>query len=132
MKPIVIDTSVWVDWARGNSRESLNLINSRVIYMPSIVMMELLAGTRDKNSKKIIKSTIAPFIKHSRIVNPGLKDFTKAGEVLSQLQWPASKKSNDVLITVLTRKIGAQLVTSNLKDFEPVCKLLNIEILNTS
>jgi len=132
MKPIVIDTSVWVDWTRGNNRESLNLINSRVIYMPSIVIMELLAGARDKNSKKTIKSTIAPFIKHSRIVNPGLKDFAKAGKVLSQLKWPASKKSNDVLITVLTRKIGAQLITSNLKDFEPVCKLLNIKILNTS
>lgn len=47
MKPIVVDTSVWVDWARG---------------------------------------------KHNRIVDPGLKDFVKAGEVLSQLKWPASKR----------------------------------------
>jgi predicted nucleic acid-binding protein len=132
MKPIVVDTSVWVDWARGKNEESLKLIQGRIIYMPSIVIMELLAGARDKHSKKTIRSTINPFIKHNRIVNPGLKDFVKAGEVLSQLQWPASKRSNDILITVLTRKIGAQIITSNPKDFAPVCELLNIKILSFS
>ena len=132
MKPIVIDTSVWVDWARGKNEESLKLIHGRMIYMPSVVIMELMAGGRDKYSKKTIKSTIYPFIKHNRIVNPGLKDFAKAGEVLSQLEWPASKRSNDVLIAVLTRKIGAQIITSNPGDFEPVCKLLNINILSIS
>ncbi|MFQ5964822.1 MAG: type II toxin-antitoxin system VapC family toxin [Candidatus Scalinduaceae bacterium] len=132
MKPIVIDTPVWVDWARGKNEESLKLIHGRMVYMPSVVIMELLAGARDKYSKKTIKSTIDPFIKHNRIVNPGLKDFVKAGDVLSQLEWPASKRSNDVLITVLTGKIGAQIITSNPKDFEPICRLLNINILNTS
>jgi predicted nucleic acid-binding protein len=71
-------------------------------------------------------------LKHNRIVNPGLKDFVKAGEILSQLKWPGSKRSNDILITVLTRKIGAQIITSNPKDFEPVCELLSITMLSFS
>ncbi len=129
MKPMVIDTSVWVDWARGNNEGLLSLTYGRMIYMPSIVVMELLAGVRDKNTRKIIKTTIGSFIKHNRILTPGLKDFIKAGDILSQLGWPASKRSNDVLISVLTKKIGAQIITSNLKDFGPVCKLLNIKIL---
>jgi len=54
MKPIVIDTSVWVDWAGGKNEESLKLIHGRMIYMPSVVIMELLAGARDKYSKKTI------------------------------------------------------------------------------
>jgi predicted nucleic acid-binding protein len=53
-----IDTSVWVDWARGKNEESLKLIHGRMIYMLSVVIMELLAGVRDKYSKKTIKSTI--------------------------------------------------------------------------
>ncbi len=54
MKPIVIDISVWVDWAGGKNEESLKLIHGRMIYMPSVVIMELLAGVRDKYSKKTI------------------------------------------------------------------------------
>jgi len=92
-------------------------------------MMELLAGVRDRISRKIIKSTIEPFVKHNRIINPNLNDFSKTGEILSQLEWPASKRANEVLIPVLARKIGTQIITSNIKDFEPVCNLLSIQML---
>ncbi|GJQ60154.1 MAG: PIN domain-containing protein [Candidatus Scalindua sp. AMX11] len=132
MKPVIIDTSVWVDWARGKNEEKRRLVAGKTIYMPSIVIMELLAGVRDKDSQKTIQSTINPFVRHNRIVNPSLKDFARAGEVLSQLELPASKRSNVVLITVLTRKVGAEIVTSNLRDFEPICKLLDVMILSPS
>ena len=70
MKPIVVDTSLWADWARGKNKASLKLIQGRIIYLLSIVIMGLLAGARDKHSKKTIRSTINPCIKHNRIVNP--------------------------------------------------------------
>lgn len=128
MKPLVIDTSIWVDWFRGKKRGvRLNEITSgRVLYLPSVVVMELYSGAHDGTSIRTIDSFVEPFSRNRRIILPNEKDYITAGKVLAELRWPASRLSNDVLIAVCARKIGAELLSLNSRDFAPLCSRLSV------
>ncbi|MBI4404508.1 MAG: PIN domain-containing protein [Deltaproteobacteria bacterium] len=130
MKPLVIDTSVWVDWFRGRKdREGLTKITSgRVLYLPSVVVMELYSGTHETSSIRIMDSFIDSFLRNRRIIVPNEKDYITAGKILAELKWPASKLSNDTLIVVCARKIGAELLSLNRRDFVPLCSLLSVTL----
>ncbi len=128
MKPLIVDTSVWIDWLRGNRGELREEARSRVMFMASIVSMELLSGARSRKSYQVISEIIEAFKRHQRILLPLQEEYEKAGLVLADLGWPASKKSNDVLIGVCARRIGAEVWTCDYSDFAPVAKSLNLTV----
>ncbi len=125
MKPLVIDTSVWVDWFRGKN-ELKSRISGRVVYLPSIVLLELYSGVKDSKSMHQMDHFVSPFIEHRRIIIPQEQDFITAGKVLSELKWSASKYANDALIVLSARRIGAEVMTLNKKDFEPMCRRCSV------
>ncbi len=75
--------------------------------------MELLSGAHTKKNYQLINDVIDTFERHRRILVPGLEEFKQTGSVLSDLGWPASKKSNDALIAVCARNIGSEIWTSD-------------------
>ncbi len=97
--------------------------------MPAVVAMELLSGTRDKQSRRTVDKLLRPFVRNRRIILPSYDDYTLAGEVVAELQWAATRHSNDVMIAVLARKVGAELLTTNQKDFSPVCRILKLSVV---
>ncbi|MFC1617096.1 type II toxin-antitoxin system VapC family toxin [Candidatus Margulisiibacteriota bacterium] len=129
MKPIIVDTSIWIDWARGKKEALIDVIRGRIVYMPVTVYMELVSGIRDKESRKSVYKMLEPFERNKRIVCPSFKDYQLAGEVLARLGWSASKFSNDVMIAILTKKMGGLLLTANYKDFRPVCSFIEVDII---
>jgi hypothetical protein len=67
-------------------------------------------------------------VRNRSYIVPSLDEFEKAGVVLADLGWPASKKSNGVLIAVCARKIGAEVWTCDYSDFAPVGKALQLMV----
>jgi predicted nucleic acid-binding protein len=129
VKPLVIDTSIWIDWARAERAELLAHTRNRILLMPAIVAMELLSGAKDRRTMRVVDRLLAPLVRNRRVVLPAYDDYALAGAVMADLGWPSSRRSNDVLIAVIARKTGAALLTANRADFAPTCSLLGVEML---
>ncbi|MCU0643521.1 MAG: hypothetical protein MUC94_04610 [bacterium] len=89
--------------------------------------MELLAGAFTKNDKMLINNLIKTAKAGNKIVTPNQEDYSEAGKILAKLQMKkgydlkkAYALTNDVLIALSVRRIGATLVTQNRKDFEMI------------
>ncbi len=130
MKPVVVDTTLWVQWLRGRSQRSRQALQGRFVWMPSIVAAELGSGARSREAIQTLNALLRPFERNRRCVVLNWHDYRLAGEALAQLSWPASPKLGDALVAVSARKIGAELWTLNLGDFRPLGKQLDITIFN--
>lgn len=95
-------------------------------------MMELLAGARKPEQRRLLDRMFAPYSKALRIVSLDANHFYKAGECLSQLGMKRKEihmgLSHDVLIAISAISIGAMLYTSNKKDFSRIQGLLPVKI----
>ncbi len=130
MKPVIVDTSLWVQWLRGSAPKSRQALQGRFVWMPSVVATELGSGARSRESLNALNTLLKPFEQNRRCIVLNWQDFRLAGEVLAELKWPASPKLGDVLVAVSARKIGGELWTSNRKDFEPLGDRLGIVVLS--
>ena len=128
MKPLLLDTSIWIEWLQGRSRDRVDRSRERTVYMAAPVEMELQAGIHSVRSQRALDAFLRPFAIHNRVVVPGRDDYRKAGEVLADARMPASRHATDALICVCARRIGAELWTLNRKDFAPLCRLLRVTI----
>ncbi len=128
MKPLVVDTSVWVHWLRGEKLDKFEEAKARTQHMPAIVALELTAGVRERNGARAVMHLIESFRRGGRLLIPIDREFERAGETLADLSWPASKKSNDVLIAILARRIGAEVWTADEADFRPVARALGLTV----
>src|SRR3954464_15170888 len=117
MKPLIVDTSLWIEWLRGNKSDLREEARVRIMFLPAIIPMELLSGAQTKKAYQLISNIVDTFERQRRILIPSLEDYKKAGAVLADLGLPASKKSNDALICVCARKIGAEVWTCDRSDF---------------
>lgn len=130
MRPLVVDTTLWVQWLRGNSPKSRQALQGRFIWMPAPVAAELGSGARSRESAETLNTLLKPFERNGRCIVLNWRDFRLAGEILAQLKWPASPKLGDVLIAVSARKIGAEIWTLNIDDFRPLGEHLGIPVFN--
>jgi predicted nucleic acid-binding protein len=130
MRALIVDTSVWIEWLRGNRRDLRELARDRAVALPAIVATELLSGARDRASYKAVHSLIEAFDRQRRLILHAKEDHFLAGEALADLGWPASRKSNDALILACARRIGAEVLTRDLADFKPLAKLLAVTLVS--
>lgn len=135
---VIFDTNVYISWIREEKNRELLLNQYTQKFISSIVLMELWAGCKTKESSRIIEKLQNPYINAERICAPSLNDFIKTGQILSDL--PAgyynkiknSSFINDIFIGLNTLAIGAVLYTENKSDFEIIkdyLKGLKIEYL---
>ncbi|MGK5085540.1 PIN domain-containing protein [Bdellovibrionota bacterium FG-1] len=130
MKPVIVDTTLWVHWLRGTSARSRQALQGRFVWMPSVVAAELWSGARTRESVLALNTLMRPFERNRRCIVLNWEDYRLAGETLAQLNWPASPKLGDALIAVSARKTGAEIWTSNTEDFNALGKLLGVLIVN--
>ena len=90
-------------------------------------MMELYAGARSLSDRKTLRLLFTAFQRAGRLLLPPASVYEEAGEVLRRLQTEMSydvsgaySLSNDVLIALSARSIGATVVTQNQADFEAI------------
>ncbi len=127
MHKTIFDTNIYIDFYNtGKFKEFIYQKRyPEIIYVSSVVIMELLAGAFTKNDKMLINNLIKTAKAGNKIVTPNQEDYSESGKILAKLQMKKGynlKKTyaltNDVLIALSVRRIGATLVTQNRKDFE--------------
>lgn len=134
---VILDTSVYIPFInKGVSHPALELgEGSPLYYMSAVVMEELYAGACDDTSIKLLDKLYKTFDDARRMVVPDAADWQKAGRVVARLGQKygfeeifLSKIINDILIALSARKIGAVVVTHNMKDFTRIREFMDFKI----
>ncbi len=123
---LLFDSSVWVDHLRGGALDGvIPALRGRFApWMDSVVAAELLAGARDKRERRAIEHLLAPFERSGRVASPEHADLRRAATALSALRARGKTLASpggallDALIMAVARRIGAMVVSKNVRDFE--------------
>lgn len=131
----LVDTNIFIDRFSNPDLYKEIFLSEGFVYLSSVVLLELRAGAHTKESINAISEIGDFFRKVDRIVIPTIKDFERAGEILTELQSVKGydiKKSasitNDCLIAVSARSIGAVLYTQNKKDFQAILDVFDFKV----
>lgn len=125
----LIDTNIYIDFINTNKYREWVFARDypTKLFLSAVVLMELYAGAHNRSDIKIVDTIKNPFAKRNMIIAPTIGDYTTAGKILADLQRLRGyelKKSywltNDVLIALSARRIGATVVTQNRSDFEAI------------
>ena len=134
---VIFDTSIYIPFInKGIAYPTAEPnIEKPILYMSTVVIEELYAGAFDKISMKLLDRMYDTFKSFGRLVTPEASDWQKAGKVIAKLGNKygfedrfLSKVTNDVLIALSARRIGAVLVTNNAKDFLKVKEFVDFKI----
>ncbi|MBO0938166.1 PIN domain nuclease [Fibrella sp. HMF5335] len=63
MEPILVDTTIWIDWFNGidnpqTSRVAAYIIGNYPIWVPPVVVQETLQGIRDDKQYDVVRSSL--------------------------------------------------------------------------
>ncbi|HKZ57358.1 MAG TPA: PIN domain-containing protein [Thermodesulfovibrionales bacterium] len=132
----VIDTNIFIDRFSSPDLYRGIFLSSGIVYLSSIVLMELRAGVHTKQAVRAIDEMFDFFRQVGRIWVPSITDYEKAGEIISKLQVSKGyniKKSasitNDCLIAASVRSMGATLYTKNKKDFMAIQDVFHLKVM---
>jgi len=123
----VIDTGIYIDWLNAGRHEEILFERETVKYLSAVVMMELRAGAFEVRDRRHLRRLERVFERTNRILVPTTGVFAEAGEVLRLLQSRRGYNlktgrsiTNDVLIALSARSIGATVVTANVDDYRAI------------
>jgi len=132
----LVDTNIFIDRFTSPERYQEVFLADGLVYLSSVVLMELKAGAHTKAAKEAVHDVFNLFARTGRIVVPSLNVYETAGEIIAKLQSSKGydmKKSasitNDCLIAASTRSIGAVLYTQNKKDFEAIHDVFDCKVM---
>jgi len=120
----MLDTNIYIDWIRRQAHEEILLERGTIKYLSAVVLMELWAGAKTRQSSRVVETLQKPYLKADRVVALGPAHFVAMGGLLSAIH-PEHKgliKSsafiNDLQIAVAAASIGAVLRTSDRVHFK--------------
>lgn len=131
----LVDTNIFIDrFSNPNLYKDL-FLSDGLVYMSSVVLMEIKAGAHTKEAVKAVYELAGFFRKVDRIVLPTIRDYEQAGEIISKLQSikgyeirKSASITNDALIAASARSIGAVLFTQNKKDFAAIKDVFDFKV----
>ena len=135
---LILDTSVWVSHLRHDALAPvLSKIRDRyLLWFTSVTAAELLAGCRSKTERRVVSPLLKPF--EHRTLTPGHADYVRAATALSRLRESARSLSNpgaallDGLQAAVAGRIGALIVTENLRDFHALHAHIPVRVASLS
>lgn len=134
---LILDTSIYIPFINdGVAHPIIDFSQGHpIFFMSAVVMEELYAGTSDAATIRLLDRLFDTFAKLNRMVAPDASDWQKAGRVVAQLgrkygfeEVFLSRITHDVLIALSARRIGASVVTNNMKDFLRIQEYVDIKI----
>jgi len=111
---LLCDTCVIIDFMNGRSQELDELINNgSILFINSIIEMELLQGARDKKELRIIEKKLHVF----RLLNMQQDIFDLATEYIRNYRLSHNLALPDAIIGATAIFYQMPLFTYNRKDF---------------
>lgn len=134
---VIFDTSIYIPFINeGKANPVFDLKSGKpLLYLSAVVIEELYAGAHDKTSINLLDRLYETFDKIGRLIVPEATDWQRTGKVIARLgrkygfeERFLSKITNDVLIALSARKIGAMIVTRNTLDFTRIKEFIDFKI----
>ena len=134
---VILDTSIYIPFINsGIAHPVLDLkYESPLLYMSAVVIEELYAGASDNITVKLLDRLYGTLEDLGRLIAPDASDWKKTGKIIANLgrkygfeEKFLTKITNDVLIALSARKIGAVVVTNNVKDFLRIKEFVDFKI----
>ena len=98
------------------------------VWLSSVVLAELYAGTRSRDDARIIDRVASAMYQGQRLLTPSVSDWTRAGRLISRrvkLSGEMRPRDHlaDVLILVSAARVKGTVVTVNLRRFDAWAKV---------
>lgn len=130
---VVIDTCVYIDlFNKGLYKNEINGFE-KIVYLAHPVLHELWIGAKGDREKDHLRRLGQAFIKLKRLIVPTASTQVKIGTVCNKLYQSGKLNPkypriyNDVCIALLSRQIGATLLTRNIQDFQIIRKVIDFK-----
>jgi len=126
---ILIDTSVWIEYFRSKSSSVAQkvdrLLEEDELYVPKIVIAELMQGSKSIKELSIIEDFFDAFY----VIDQKEDSWIKAGRLSYQLK-KKGKKINlfDCYIAVIAQEYGCKILTLN-RHFKEIQSLIDILLI---
>ena len=126
-----LDTSIWIPFLRsrryGPSVD--RLVAEGRVWMPTVVLLELYAGTGSVADARAIDAIRVAVARLGRLYHPTTEDFVLAGRMLSYESRRAGRlrprdHSHDLLIAIAAARTSGALLTANRDDMLRWARLL--------
>ena len=126
---VLVDTSVWIDYFRGKSPKTAakldELLTHGNIYVPKIVLAELIQGARSKKEISIIHDFLDAFY----IIDQKEDSWINAGYLSYELKKGGMNVHLfDCYIAVIAREHECKIFTLN-RHFKEIQKVLQINLV---
>lgn len=128
---ILVDTSVWIEYFRNTAfsfqSQLETIMENDAVFVPKIVIAELLQGAKSDKEVKIIEDFLEAF----HIIDQTEDSWIEAG----RLSFTLKKKGKnihliDCYIAVIAREHGCRIFTLN-RHFQEIRKVIKISLLMT-
>ena len=124
-RPEVLDSSVLIPYfARGRFRgEVIQTATVAQSWLSSLVALELYAGTRSQEEKRVLDRFRTSFELRHRVLTPAHSDHVLAGQLLNRRRrllgdMEACQHVVDVLIVLSASQVSGTVVTANVDHLE--------------
>lgn len=131
----IVDTNIFIDRLSNPALYKEIFLSDGLVYLLSVVLMELRAGAHSIESIKSLNDLFGFFKRVDRVIVPTVKDYEQAGEIIAGLQArkgfninKSSSITNDCLIAASVRNIGGVLYTQNKKDFQAIHDIFDFKV----
>ena len=134
---LVLDTSIYIPFInKGISNPAVESHSGHpLLYLSAVVIEELYAGALDVHSIRLLDKLFDTFLGLGRLVTPDASDWQKAGKVVARLGRKygfenifLTKITHDILIALSARRIGAAILTNNVKDFVRIQEFVDFKL----
>jgi predicted nucleic acid-binding protein len=123
---LLCDTCVIIDFINGRSQELSTLLNEdKVLFINSVIEMELLQGARNKNELRVVEKRLGAF----RLLMMPQEIFDLATQFIKTYRLSHGLALPDAIIGATAIYYQIPLLTYNTKDFR---FLPNIELHDSS
>ncbi len=138
---VLPDTSIFIPWInQGITHPSIKIADGiPILYLSSIVIEEMYAGAWDTRTERLLDKLYNTFEGVGRLVTPLPFEWQRAGKILAKIgrkygvtQQALARLTHDLLIALSARRIGAIILTANLKDFKRLQEFVSVSAYGIS
>ena len=136
MQRVVFDSDLYIDWIEAGLHEGLMLDRSLIQYLSTVVLLELQAGALTTSSADTVATLHKTFDRTGRLLVPSSETYWRAGSALRALQVRHKinlrrriRLTNDCLVALSTRQIGATLLTRNARDYQLIHQVVPFSLI---